>query len=171
MKLFFSISVFLISLALFSSNAHCQTAEITSDTNEFDYLIGVKYKDVSELVGLEFKTRTAMMKDDILTASTVFKKNNFQIFTSEVVNIDPESGQRVYWIKDIIILNGNFAHCGGCLVTKNPNIEIESFHPLKVKKKGSVLLAYEKNRTTGKFTLVNHKKYDWNPNADKLEKY
>lgn len=166
MKAKTSFSLLILTLVLFSFSGISQTNEILSDTDEFDYLIGTEYSDVSELSELDFKTRTARIKDKVETSSTKFTKGPLQIVTSESVELDPVSNRKVYKIRDVIVLNGYYASCGGCLVADNKDITIRSFHTIGEKMSESILLAFEQNNSTGKFKQVDPAAYTWSRKAD-----
>lgn len=158
-------------LVFISFKGFGQNQEIISDTDAFDYLIGIEYTDVSELEGLVYTTRTGRKKGDLETSSTNFTKGAYQIITSESVRHDPTSHKSVYKIQDVIVLNGSYSSCGGCLVSDKKDHTIKSIHPRGVKKKGSVLLAFEKNNLTGIYTQVDPSKYTWNQKTERLERF
>lgn len=165
------IPIYIVLFVFLSFKGLGQNQEIVSETNEFDYLIGMEYSEVSELDGLVYNTRMSMKKDDIETSSTNFTKGMYQIITSESVRHDPTSHKSVYKIQDVIILNGSYASCEGCLLSKVKDHTIKSIHPTGVKKRGSVLLAFEKNNLTGIYTQVDPSKYTWNQKTDRLEQF
>ena len=160
----------MLFFVLFSCYGFSQSEDIVSNTNEFDYLIGMEYSEVSELKELDYKTRTGWRNDEVEMTSTNFIKGGNQIMTSETVRIDATSNSKVYKIHDIIVLNGFYASCEGCLLSNNKGITIKSFHPIGRKKKDSILLAFEKNNATGKFKPVDPSRYTWNGQIDLLER-
>ena len=81
-----------------------------------------------------------------------------QIITSEIVRIDPELNQKVYKIQDVIVLNGYYVSCEGCLLSDKKNVTVKSFHPIGKINKDSIIIAFEKNNRTGKFRLVDFNK-------------
>ena len=165
-----SIFVLILSFILLSFNGYSQKKQIVSDTDEFDYLIGIEYSEVSELEELNYKTRAGIIKDSIETTSTNFVKGTKQIITSESVTIDPILNRKVYKILDVIVLNGYYASCEGCLLSNNKDVTVKSFHPIGKNNRESILSAFEKNYTTGKFRLVDPRNYKWNPKSDFWEK-
>ncbi|MGB5202796.1 MAG: hypothetical protein WBN63_01310 [Eudoraea sp.] len=136
-----------------------------SNTDEFDYLIGMEYSELSELKELQYKSRVGLTKDDIETTSTSFVKGNNQIITSESVRIDTKSNQKVYKILDIIVLNGYYASCEGCLLSNKKNVTIKTFHPLGKTVSDSIIVAFEKNYSTGIFRSVDPNNYKLNPKS------
>lgn len=161
----------LIGLTLVSLKSYCQTDKIISDSKEFDYLIGLEYEDERELNGLAFSGRSSMIKDEVETATTIFVKDDYQIITAEKVSTSSRTNQKKYLIQDVLIFKGFYSICGGCLVSKNSNIEIDSYHPVKMKKRDSIIFAFQRDRITGIFSQVDPKSYSWNMNADLLDKY
>ncbi|UWX54797.1 hypothetical protein NYZ99_18735 [Maribacter litopenaei] len=170
MKTTKSIFRFVLVFALFSLNGFGQQKEIISDTDKFDYLIGMEYSDVSELNGLVYKSRAEVNKDGIETSSTNFTEGDYQIITSESVRIDPDSNQRVYKIQDIIVLDGYYYICSGCYISSKKDYSIKSFHPFGNVGKETALAAFEINKSTGKSMKVNPTGFAWNSKVDKIRK-
>lgn len=165
------ISFVFIVLAFLSFKGFGQNQEIVADTDTFDYLIGVEYSDVSELDGLVYKTRTGMTKGDIETSSTNFTQGTYQIITSESVRHDATTHKKMYKIQDVIVLNGSYSLCEGCLVTEIKNSTIKSIHSKGKNQKETILLAFERNDLTGIYKQVDPNKYIWNKKADLLQKF
>ena len=163
------IFLFVLSFILPSFYGFSQSKEIISDTNEFDYLIGMEYSDLSELNGLDFKTRVNL-KDNVETATTHFVKGRKQIITSESVRIDYKLNKKVHKILDIIVLNGDYSSCEGCLLSNIQDITVLSCHQTGKNNKESILLALEKDNNTGKLKLGDTSNYKWNPKSDFLLK-
>lgn len=64
----------MLFFVIFSCYGFSQSEDIVSNTNEFDYLIGMEYSEVSELKELDYKTRTCWRKDEVEMTSTYFIK-------------------------------------------------------------------------------------------------
>ena len=152
-----------------SFHSFSQVQKIVSDTNEFEYLVGMEYSDVKELDNLVYQTRTSMIDAKKETSSTKFTKGTYQIITSEIVRYEPNSLKKIYTIQDIIVLNGTYATCEGCLISKVKDYTIKSVHQNGKVKKESVIIAFKKNDLTGIFTQVDPRAYEWNENTDRLE--
>ncbi|WP_299769560.1 hypothetical protein [uncultured Dokdonia sp.] len=161
-------SIFFVFIFL-SLNALSQNSEIISDTDEFEYLIGMEYTDVKELDTLVYQTRTSMIDANKETSSTNFTNGTYQIITSEIVRYEPETLKKIYKIQDIIVLNGSYYSCEGCLISEEKDITIKSIHQKSKVKKESILIAFEKNDLTGIYIQVDPSKYIWNKNTDRLE--
>lgn len=161
----------LFAFMFLSLNTLSQNSEVLSDTDEFDYLIGMEYSDVKELDNLIYQTRTSMIDAEKETSSTKFTKGSYQIITSEIVRYEPKTLRKLYKIQDIIILNGNYSSCEGCLVSEVKDRTIKSIHQKSEVKKESIVLAFEKNELTGIYTQVDPNNYVWNHKIDLLRRF
>lgn len=160
-----------IALVFLSFKGFGQNREIVSDTNAFDYLIGMEYSDVSELDGLVYQTRTGMTKGDMETSSTNFTQGTYQIITSESVRHDATTHKQMYKIQDVIVLHGSYSLCEGCLLANKKDSTIKSIHPKGKNKKETILLAFERNNLTGIYKQVDPSKYTWNKKTDLLQRF
>ncbi len=144
--------------------------KIVADSKPFQYLIGRKYTKVSELGDFEFKSRSSRTFPDgekIISVNLI--QGDKQIITSEKLIMDGTSNTEIYEIQDIIVLNGFYRICGGCLLSEKENVSIKSIHRFEKNEIDSFIVAFERNNKTGKYNqVVNPDKLKWNPKVNEF---
>jgi hypothetical protein len=161
-KTIFSILLFSYFL---SFESYCQTDNIVADSKPFQYLIGMEYSEVSELGDFDSNSSssTTYPNGDKSSSANLIQGGK-QIITSEKSWLDKNTNKEIHKILDVIVLNGKYSICGGCLLSKNKNNRIKSIYPFGTINDDSILVAFEVNGKTGKFKKVNPEKLKRNPN-------
>lgn len=154
----------LLFISLISIKGYSQFDKIISDSKLFDYLIGKEYCEYSELSDFKIKSSSSIsnpFSENTCIANLVI--GDKQIITSEITKIDTITNKEVHLILDIIVLNGYFTICCGCLISKKKNKNVLSIYPLGYTNDDLVLVAFERNGKTGQYKKVNSNKLYRNP--------
>ena len=154
---------FLLLFA-FSFQSFCQSNQIISDSKPYKYLIGKAYSEVSELGDFVQNSRSSITnaKGEKQSSANLIK-GDLQIITSEITWFDKNKKKEVHKILDVIVLKGKYTTCGGCLLSKKKGNTIKSIYPYGTNDDDAILLAFERNRKTGKYKQVNPNKLERNP--------
>jgi len=150
-----------VAIALCTSCLQAQTEDVFVDTDKFDYLIGKEYVGVEELG--DFKGSTTMIGGDQggIIAWQLLKYQEYIIVTSEHRYKNDTLGHDFFGrpktsnvIMDVVVLNGEYDGCFGCLTSKNGKDKIWTIHPDETDelKRANILATLRIDRKTGKFT-------------------
>ena len=169
----YPINLFTLVFFLFMSLlVQSQDKTVLPTTDEFDFLIGKEYKEVSELGNFRLSTRTSSIHNKLEMSSTCLLIGDYQIFTSEIVETNKKSKRKSRKIKDVIVLRGNYSACEGCLLSDQQNSLIKSIHSLNQIQKETVLVAFKRDNKNGKYTQVtDFGAYQWNTKTDRLSHF
>ncbi len=159
-SIFFSLFlVFAITVQSF-----CQSDKIVADSQPFQYLIGMKYFNTSELGDFIYEgSGSRIDANGIKNGHTNLLSGEQHIITSEFIVKDSISSKEIHRIVDIVVLNEFVRTCHGCLLTNKENTEVMTIHSRGEKNmtENSILAAFEINYKTGKYKKVNPEKYKW----------
>jgi hypothetical protein len=165
MKTIKTIFFILLFSSLFTFESYCQTDNIVADTKPFQYLIGMDYSEVSELGDFDSNSSSSITySNGDKSSSANLIQGGKQIITSEKSWLDKNTNKEIHKILDVIVLNGKYTTCGGCLLSKKKNNRIKSIYPFGTINDDSIIVAFEVNGNTGKFKKVIPDKLNRNPN-------
>ena len=164
MKTIKTIFSILLFASVFTFETYCQTDNIVADSKPFQYLIGMEYAEVSELGAFDSNSssKTTFANGDIISSANLIKGDK-QIITSEKSWLDKNTNKEIHKILDVIVLNGKYTTCGGCLLSKKKGNNIETIYPFGNIEDDLILLAFERNKKTGKYKQINPDKLERNP--------
>lgn len=154
-------NILILWIAFFSLQVNSQEDTIIVPTDEFNHLIGKEFYDVSELGDFIETTSTSLSKSGIETRSARLISGAYTIYTSEIVSYSKDYGRKTRKILDLIVLQGYYSSCEGCLSSSN-NVTLKTIHP-----KGNdytednIIVAFSRDNETGKYKKVNPKRFTW----------
>jgi len=154
LKLIFFIPIVMLLLQAFSQPE--VVTNIVADSKPFQYLIGMEYSDYSELGNFTKHSRSSITypNGEKISAAKLVQGDK-QIITSETTTLDEQTNLEVHKIQDIVVLNGYYTTCEGCLLPKKKINIILSIYSFGVIDDNSLLIAFERNIKTGKYKRVN----------------
>ncbi len=169
----FGPNLFIILLFLhFSISGFSQSKDYLVDTDEFNYLIGMEYQNISDLVGFELKNSgRTVYKNGLNTCNATLEYGDYFIVTSEHIKKDFIKGNKTHQIMDILVLEKRYRKCSGCLMPKNEESYTMILSPIgSPRKRASILAAFSISHETGKFDPIDPDDYKGNENAFYNEK-
>ena len=156
------IIILCFSLFLLSGTVFSQRNDIVQDKDEFEYLIGQKYTDVSDLGFFSFNGRTSQYGPDMPeTSCTTISNGDKVIVLWEFVKQGRIMEGKIYEIQDILVLDKSYTSCVNCFISRKEGIRIKSFHSSEKMTRENAILAIELDENTRKIRIVKIKGLEW----------
>lgn len=162
------LRVYLLTgiIAFIGNPSFAQQEEILVETDMFDFLIGERYVDVSELGSFE-KGACGYSTD-----STGISRGTCKIFVDTLtIILSVHKGYEIgmgeaHKILDLIVLNKESRTCGGCLLPNEVGERILTIHPTESPRiRESIVLTYSIDYESGKMTRVDQWQFESNKKA------
>ena len=168
--------IYLYLLVAFSTifTTSGQENNITLKTDQYDFLIGRKYVDPSELEGFtRHSSSWTTEKNGKMYGVSFFKTDDIVIMTTEhryilgsKSPIDKEGldmksdSQHEKKIMDLLITSKDYDSCRGCLLSGKKKFQIITFHPIgEAQSRENIIASYKINIKTGKLKKTKHETY------------
>jgi hypothetical protein len=154
-------SFFFLMFVFVSAFVGYSQTNIKDNSNQYEYLIGKEYSNISELGDFKYKLRETGTYEinGIKYGITNIIINNQSIILLEF--LDMKDSTLVHRITDLVVCTDAITTCISCMFPKNTDDLILSFHPdvFNQSFKDTVLAVFNINFETGKLDMRDKNKY------------